>query len=73
MKALEAHFEAERQKALADAGGDAAKATRLLVYRLLQGPKRALDPASREARDAAALVGWVERLFGLKGSEKETK
>jgi glutamyl-tRNA reductase len=73
MKALEAHFEAERQKALADAGGDAAQATRLLVDRLLQGPKRALDPASREARDAAALVGLVERLFGLKGSEKETK
>jgi glutamyl-tRNA reductase len=73
LKALQAHFEAERLKALTDAGGDAALATRLLADRLLQGPARALDPASHGPEDAAALAELIERLFGLKESKKETK
>ena len=36
------HFEAQRARALLDAGGDAARATELLINRLLHGPSQTL-------------------------------
>ena len=59
---LRGRFEAARQAALLDAGGDADKATRLLINRLLHGPTRALR---RLATDAGDPAGEVERLDAL--------
>lgn len=65
-------FEAARQTALADAGGDAERATHLLVRRLLHGPNlelRALadsDPASRIVAEQL-----LARLFGTR-TESDT-
>ena len=74
LTALRAHFEAERQKALAEAGGDAEEATRRLVNRLLHGPNTALKAIAAEGRDASSLRALVERLFGLgEDSKKEEK
>jgi glutamyl-tRNA reductase len=74
LTALRAHFEAERQKALAEAGGDAEEATRRLVNRLLHGPNTALRAIAAEGQDASSLTALMERLFGLdEGSRKEEK
>lgn len=72
--ALHRHFEAERARALAEGGGDAERATRLLVGRLLHDPAltlRALaaDETSEEFKAAEALV---RRLFGLEEDEEKT-
>ncbi|MBI3503740.1 MAG: glutamyl-tRNA reductase [Proteobacteria bacterium] len=70
---LRARFEAERARALAETGGDAARATELLVHRLLHGPSATLrelahgDPAER-ARAEALIV----RAFGLDDTENKT-
>lgn len=67
--ALRSHFEAAREAALAEAGGDAEKATRLLLHRLLHDPSEVMkDIAS--AGDAAK-GDWeltervLKRLFRL--------
>jgi glutamyl-tRNA reductase len=74
LTALRARFEAERQRALAEAGGDAEEATRRLVNRLLHGPNTALKAIAAEGRDASSLTALIERLFGLEeGSKKEEK
>ncbi|KJS34024.1 MAG: glutamyl-tRNA reductase, partial [Rhodospirillaceae bacterium BRH_c57] len=70
--ALHRHFEAERARALAEAGGDAERATRLLVGRLLHDPALALrglaaDDNDEDFKTAEALV---RRLFGLENEEK---
>ncbi len=59
---LRAQFEMARQAALLDAGGDADKATRLLINRLLHGPTRALRTLAMDAGDPA---GEVDRLQAL--------
>jgi glutamyl-tRNA reductase len=52
---LRQHFEAARAQALADAGGDAEKATRLLINRLLHDPSLALrELATRTMAQGAA-------------------
>ncbi len=48
LDALRRHFEASRQAALEDAGGDAEKATRLLINRLLHSPSTTLRSAAAE-------------------------
>ena len=66
--ALRRRFEAERERALAEAGGDAEKATRLLVGRLLHSPSEVLrdlaadDTGAGDWNDAEALL---KRLFRL--------
>lgn len=66
---LRQHMEEVRADVLAEAGGDAERATQLLVNRLLHGPQEAL-------RDAAAAGGGenletaVRRLFGLAPSAR---
>lgn len=70
---LRRHFEAERLRVLAETGGDAQRATELLVHRLLHAPTATLrelaqgDPAER-ARAEALLA----RAFGLDETENKT-
>ncbi len=74
--ALHRHFEAERARALAEAGGDAERATRLLVGRLLHDPALALrglaaeDAAGDADEDFKTAEALVRRLFGLEDEEK---
>lgn len=52
-------FEDERERALAEAAGDAEKATRMLVARLLHGPSAVLrDMAAKAADDGGAAADW---------------
>ncbi len=75
---LRAHFEHVRMQALVDAGGDAEKATRLLVNRLLHDPTRRLrQMAGGQGGDEAELEragDLLARLFGIPGeSDEETR
>lgn len=65
--ALHRHFEAERARALADAGDDAGKATRLLLSRLLHEPSETLRQmaAKGDAAEWAAAEALLRRLFTL--------
>ena len=66
---LRARFEVERERALAEAGGDADKATRLLVGRLLHAPseelRRLAGGAPENLRHAENVA---RRLFRLSGA-----
>lgn len=66
---LKRHFEAVGARSLADAGGDAERATRLVIGRLLNGPMNAMRRMAtgddRERREMAALEETIRRLFGL--------
>lgn len=69
LAALHGHFEAMREQALRDAGGDAEKATQLLINRLLHRPSATLRAlaartgAHRAEFDAAERA--LQRLFGI--------
>lgn len=69
VRALHHHFEEVRRQAVADAAGDADKATRLLVRRLLHEPSEQLRALAAESgADTGrfrALQRAVVRLFGL--------
>lgn len=65
--ALRERFEAERERVLAEGGGDADKATRLLVNRLLHEPTEALKTLAAEAGDVKAAENLLRRLFRLNG------
>jgi glutamyl-tRNA reductase len=68
---LRRYFEAVRAEVLAEAGGDAEKATRLLVNRLLHEPTAALKGlAADEAEDREAAERLVERLFPSAGDDE---
>lgn len=85
--ALRRHFEAERERALRDAGGDAARATELLVNRLLHAPSEALRQlaavgsegeaeriaAERLLRRVFRLIEPVPRVAGLAAGDDERK
>ncbi len=63
---LRDRFERQRQAALVDAGGDADKATRLLVNRLLHAPTvalRRLATAAGDQDELARLEALLRRLF----------
>jgi len=63
---LHARFESERRQAVADAGGDADKATRLLVGRLLHHPSEAMRRiAAGDEAAWARLEFALEKLFEL--------
>lgn len=70
---LRGHFESARAAALADAGADADKATRLLVNRLLHGPTHALRRLVGEGEktqdDVEQLARLLRRLFQLNDDE----
>ncbi len=69
--ALRAHFEAVRRQALAEAEGDAARATELLMNRLLHAPSQTLrrQAAAGDGADGEAVL----RAFGLKDNPKGTE
>ena len=63
---LRRHFDDMRAAVLAIAGGDAEKATRLLVSRLLHGPTLAMRDRAADGREWAETERLLRRLFGLK-------
>ena len=63
---LRAKFEKAQEQALQDAGGDAEKATRLLVGRLLHDPSQAMRRIAADDEAAWARLEFaLERLFDL--------
>ncbi|HEY9163054.1 MAG TPA: glutamyl-tRNA reductase [Magnetovibrio sp.] len=63
---LHARFEVERRQAVIDAGGDAEKATRLLVGRLLHRPSEAMRRIAAGDEAAWARLEYaLEKLFEL--------
>ncbi len=69
---LRNHVEGIREQALADAGGDAEKATRLLVKRLLHAPSGALRETTHSGDDRSMEIA-LERLFGLDNDKEPDK
>lgn len=80
---LRGHFEAVRAGVLAEAGGDAEKATRLLVNRLLHDPSEVMreiaagdgaaeTPAAEPQGAWAASEKVLRRLFRLGGRKEKT-
>ena len=68
LAAFRAWGEELREKALVEAGGDADKATRLLLGRFLHDPTMALRrAASGDAEELARLEEALRRLFGIGG------
>jgi len=67
LTALRSHFEAERRRALEEAGGDAVRATELLVNRLLHAPTAALRAiaAGPGPVDAVAAERLLRQIFAL--------
>ncbi|OHC74525.1 MAG: glutamyl-tRNA reductase [Rhodospirillales bacterium RIFCSPLOWO2_12_FULL_58_28] len=70
---LRAHFEKVRDGALADAGGDAEKATHLLINRLLHDPSKAMREIATMTDEKAdgweAVESTLRRLFNLHDNE----
>ncbi len=64
---LRRHFDDMRAGVLDETGGDAEKATRLLVSRLLHGPTLAMRDQAADGGDWAATERLLRRLFGLNG------
>ena len=75
LTALRRHFETAREAAIADAAGNAEKATRLLINRLLHGPSEALREIAALGSEGAADLRGAERalnrLFRLGDSAPE--
>ncbi len=80
---LRRHFEAEREKALADADNDAEKATRLLVNRLLHRPSKIIRQTAGGAGvetggDGSGKNDWydiertLKRLFLLEDGDNDS-
>jgi glutamyl-tRNA reductase len=73
--ALRRCFEEARDAALADAGGDAERATRLLINRLLHGPTETLKGIARSGGAASGdldqLQRCLSRLFKLELGDTE--
>lgn len=79
--ALRRHFEAHRARVLIEAGGDAVRATELLINRLLHEPSETLrrlaaeaaaDPAARRAAERLVyeLFGIESEAIGRDGAEE---
>lgn len=63
--ALREHFEAVRREVLAQAGGDAERATELLLQRLLHAPSQALRARAGDGASDADLAALLRDLFGI--------
>jgi len=63
--ALRARFDEFRDGALAEAGGDAAEATRLLVNRLLHAPSEEMKGIAAEGAEWQAMEKMLRKLFRL--------
>ena len=72
---LRAHFEQQRVRALADADGDADKATRLLINRLLHSPTRRLRDIAAQCGstdcELAQITELLARLFNVSDEDEE--
>ena len=70
---LRRRVESLRDQALAESGGDAEKATRLMANRLLHGPSVNLRQIAREndGRDLKAAEDILNRLFDENGNQNE--
>lgn len=64
---LRGHFEAMRERALVESGGDAERATQLMMNRLLHAPSESL----RDIEDIEAAERLLAQLFRLNGEEKK--
>jgi glutamyl-tRNA reductase len=75
LAALHGHFEAVREQALSDAGGDAEKATKLLINRLLHRPSAVLRALAIRSgahhRELDAAERALQRLFGIGAGKAE--
>jgi glutamyl-tRNA reductase len=75
VRLLRHHLEALRAEALADAGGDGERATRLLVNRLLHAPVRALKQRAAAGGAGAAetdqMLALLRQLFNIKDKDLE--
>tara|TARA_R110000787_G_scaffold50228_4_gene119960 strand:+ start:958 stop:2235 length:1278 start_codon:yes stop_codon:yes gene_type:complete len=72
--ALRAHFEAAHRQALADAGDDPARATELLVNRLLHEPSTALRRMAEEGGASLEETrAMLARLFDMTDADKESE
>jgi glutamyl-tRNA reductase len=70
--ALREHVEALRRQALAEAGGDAETATRLLANRLLHAPSEVLrEGMAAMPGEADAMEALLRRLFRLEEGEEK--
>lgn len=73
VRLLRHHFEAQRRAALADAGGDGERATRLLVNRLLHAPvrelKRRASDGGADTADTEQLLALLRRLFNISDAD----
>ena len=63
--ALRACFDDAREQVLAEAGGDAALATRLLINRLLHAPSEAMKNTASEGAEWRAMEKTLRNLFRL--------
>ena len=63
IRLLHDRVEMMRQEALAQSGGDAEKATRLLAGRFLNMPTETLRQAARDGQDSAELETFIAALF----------
>lgn len=71
---LRGHFEDVREQVLAEAGGDADKATRLLINRLLHEPSEAMRGEAAEGGGWQVAEDVIRRLFGLvRGGARDNK
>jgi glutamyl-tRNA reductase len=64
---LRQHFEKLRQQAILEAGGDAERATRLLVNRLLHDPSEMMKLLAGDEKAWPAAEDLLRRLFRLEG------
>ena len=63
IRLLHDQIEVMRQEVLAQSGGDADKATRLLAGRFLSLPTQTLRQAARDGQDSAELETFIAALF----------
>ncbi len=68
--ALREEGERLRQEALADAGGDAEKATHLLLQKLLHAPSERLRDLAAEDQNLAEIDTLVRDLFGIENAKE---
>jgi glutamyl-tRNA reductase len=75
--ALRRHFQATRVAVLKEADGDAEKATRLLINRLLHAPSTKLRAVAADAGEPSAeleqLAQALEMLFALNAADEENR
>jgi glutamyl-tRNA reductase len=63
MTRLRQQFEAARQEAVAESGGDAERATRILVSRLLHGPTRTLRDIAAQGEAGQTELNLLDRVL----------